>query len=98
MLWTFQAATPNDLFQKLQRFTGADSIGKITTEMLMGNSRADQIAGSNAQAKQFFNALKTKKIYLEFDTSWGTQFHCQIGSPLASSEQILNWLDERAKP
>jgi len=98
MLWTFQAASPVDLFRKLQRFSSAESIEKITAEMLVVNSSADQVAGSNAQAKQFFNALKTKKTYMEFDASQGTQLHCQLGAPLASTERILNWLDERAKP
>ena len=98
MLWTFQAATPADLFQKLTRFEQSGTAGKITAEMLVVNSTDDQVAGSNAQSKQFFNALTCTKTYLEFDRSQGTQFHCQLGAPQASSERILNWLDERAKP
>ncbi len=66
--------------------------------MLVVNSSEDQVAGSNAQAKKVFNALNTKKTYLEFDASQGGQFHCQLGAPVVSGERILNWLDERAKP
>jgi hypothetical protein len=98
MLWTFQAATPCELFRKLQEYTLADVIGEIQTEMLVVNSSQDQVAGSNAQAKKVFKALNTQKTYLEFDASQGGQFHCQLGAPVVSSERILNWLDERAKP
>jgi esterase/lipase len=98
MLWTFQADTPCQLFEKLQKFTVSDSIGKIKTEMLVVCSSQDQIAGSAEQARKFFTALQTQKTYLEFDDSQGAQFHCQNGAPQASSERILNWLDERAKP
>ena len=98
MLWTFQAASPSALFRKLRQYGNADTIGKISAEMLVVNSSADQVAGSNAQAKLFFNALTTRKSYLEFDASQGAQFHCQLGAPSVSSERLLNWLDERAKP
>lgn len=98
MLWTFQAATPCELFRELQEYTLAEVIGEIQAEMLVVNSSQDQVAGSNAQAKKVFNALNTLKTYLEFDASQGGQFHCQLGAPVVSSERILNWLDERAKP
>lgn len=98
MFWTFQAKSPCALFEKLQRFSVADSIGDIETEMLVVNSSEDQVAGSEEQARLFYNELQTQKTYLEFDAAQGTQFHCQLGAPLASSERILNWLDERAQP
>ncbi|GFK95814.1 2,6-dihydropseudooxynicotine hydrolase [Fundidesulfovibrio magnetotacticus] len=98
MLWTFEAKTPSALFSKLKRFNQADTMGKIETEMLVVNSSEDQVAASNAQSKLFFNGVKAKKTYMEFDASRGTQFHCQLGAPLASSERILDWLDERARP
>lgn len=98
MLWTFDAKTPSALFTKLRKFNQADTMGKIETEMLVVNSSEDQVAASNAQSKLFFNGVKAKKTYMEFDASRGTQFHCQLGAPLASSERILDWLDERAKP
>ena len=65
--------------------------------MLVANSSHDQVAGSAEQGRIFFNALKAPKTFLEFDTSQGGQFHCQLGAPLLSSERLLNWLDERAK-
>ncbi len=98
MLWTFGAETACELFAKLQDYTLADVIGDIQTEMLVVNSSQDQVAGSNAQAKKVFKALEAEKTYLEFDASQGGQFHCQLGAPVVSSERILNWLDERAKP
>ncbi|MCJ8499740.1 alpha/beta hydrolase family protein [Desulfatitalea alkaliphila] len=98
MLWTFQAETPCELFTKLQAYTLEDVIGEIQTEMLVVNSSQDQVAGSNAQAKKVFQALEGQKTYLEFDASQGGQFHCQLGAPVVSSERILNWLDERARP
>lgn len=98
MLWTFQAETPCELFTKLQDYILQDVMGDIQTEMLVVNSSEDQVAGSNAQAKKFFKALEGEKTYLEFDASQGGQFHCQLGAPVVSSERILNWLDERAKP
>jgi len=98
MFWTFQAQTPCELFEKLQRFSIADSIGDIEAEMLVVNSSQDQVAGSEEQARLFYNKLESKKSYLEFDAAQGAQFHCQLGAPLASSERILNWLDERARP
>jgi len=98
MLWTFKAASPSELFQKLRQYVNAATIGQISAEMLVVNSSADQVAGSNAQAKQFYNALTTRKSYLEFDASQGAQFHCQLGAPQVSGERILDWLDERAKP
>lgn len=64
----------------------------------MANSNQDQVAGSHEQAKVFFNALQTKKTYLEFTEAQGAQFHCQLGAPLVSSERLLNWLDARANP
>jgi len=75
-----------------------DVLGKIETEMLVLNSSDDQIAGSNAQAKRFYNGLKSKKTYYEFNTDHGAQFHCQSGAPFVSAERILNWLDGRAMP
>ena len=98
MYLTFKVDAPCDLFRKLQKFTVADSIDKIQAEMLVINSSNDQVAGSNEQAKKFYNALKTRKTYLEFDESQGAQFHCQLSAPQASSERIFNWLDERARP
>ncbi len=98
MLWTFQADTPCELFRKLQKYTLADVIDHIRTDILVVNSSDDQVAGSNAQAKKVFNALNTTKTYLEFDAAQGGQFHCQLGAPGVSSERILNWLDERARP
>ena len=98
MLWTFQAATPSDLFEKLRQFDQRGTAGQITAEMLVANSVDDRIAGSYDQSKMFFNALKTTKTYLEFDASQGAQFHCQNGAPLVSSEGLLDWLDERARP
>jgi len=98
MLWTFEAKTPSALFSKLKKFNQADTMGRIETEMLVVNSSEDQVAASNAQSKLFFNGLKAKKTYMEFDASRGTQFHCQLGAPLVSSERILDWLDERARP
>lgn len=98
MLWTFKCPTPSDLFRKLKQFSVADSIGQIKAEMLVTNSSDDRVAGSYAQAKLFYNTLSAKKTYLEFDASHGAQFHCQLSAPLYSSENILNWLDERAKP
>lgn len=98
MLWTFQAASPSDLFEKLRSFDQRATAGQITADMLVVNAIDDRIAGSYDQSKMFFNALKTTKTYLEFDASQGAQFHCQNGAPLVSSEGILDWLDERAKP
>ena len=98
MLWTFKKETPCDLLKELQNFSIADEMDNISAEMLVCNSSQDQVAGSTEQARKFYNALKTKKTYLEFDTTYGTQFHCQLGAPMHSSEKILNWLDERAKP
>jgi len=81
---------------------GADAIAQRVGHVAEGDGdkddSQDQIAGSNAQAKKVFKALNTQKTYLEFDASQGGQFHCQLGAPVVSSERILNWLDERAKP
>jgi pimeloyl-ACP methyl ester carboxylesterase len=98
MLWTFGAETPYDLFSDLRNYIMDDVLGKIETEMLVLNSSDDQIAGSNAQAKRFYNGLKSKKTYYEFNADHGAQFHCQSGAPFVSSERILNWLDTRAMP
>ncbi len=98
MLWTFQAETPCELFTRLQDYTLESVMGDIQTEMLVVNSSEDQVAGSNAQAKKVFKALEGQKTYLEFNASQGGQFHCQLGAPVVSSERILNWLDQRAKP
>jgi len=97
MLWTFQAKTPYELFVKLKSYDLAEVIGKIRADMLVVNSSQDQVAGSNAQAKRFFRALKTRKTYLEFTDDQGAQLHCQLGAPLLSSERILNWLAERVE-
>jgi len=98
MLMTFKAESPYDLFQKLKKYNIGDSLDDLKAEVLVVNSSQDQVAGSNEQAKRFYNALKTTKTYLEFTDEQGGQFHCQLGAPMVSSESILNWLDERAKP
>lgn len=95
MLWTFNADSPFQLFRKLKQYSMHDSIEKIRCDMLVVNSVNDQVAGSFAQSKKFFSALKSPKTYLEFSDAEGGQFHCQIGAPMASSERILNWLDDR---
>ncbi|MFW5735550.1 MAG: hypothetical protein ACOCWR_10870, partial [Oceanidesulfovibrio sp.] len=98
MLWTFQAETPCELFDKLRQYTMSGSIERIESEMLVANSSQDQIAGSYEQSIQFYNDLPGPKTYLLFTDVQGAQFHCQSGAPLVSSEGLLNWLDERAKP
>lgn len=98
MLWTFAADSPFELFSTLKKYSMADVLGKIETEMFVLNSSGDQIAGSYDQAKKFYNGLQSTKTYYEFNSDHGAQFHCQSGAPLVSSEHILNWLDERAKP
>ncbi len=98
MFWTFQADTPCDLFEKLHNYTLKGQIEKISAEMLVLNSSQDQVAASKEQCRIFYNALKSKKTYHEFDESQGCQFHCQLGAPMASGETILNWLDERLHP
>lgn len=98
MLWTFDARSPYELFGKLKQYSIEDVVSRIGAEMLVVNSSADQVAGSNAQSKRFFNALRSNKSYLEFTQERGAQFHCQIGAPLVSAEGILNWLDERVRP
>jgi cephalosporin-C deacetylase-like acetyl esterase len=98
MLMTFQAQTPAELLVNLKNYDQYQTAAKITAEMLAVNSSDDQIAGSNLQAKMFYETLTAQKTYLEFDASQGTQFHCQLGAPQASSEEFLNWLDDRAKP
>ena len=98
MLWTFQADSPFHLLRKLQDYNQAASIDKISCEMLVLNSIDDQVAGSYEQSKIFYNALKAPKSYVEFTTAEGGQFHCQLGAPMFSGEQILNWLDERMMP
>jgi len=95
MLWTFQANTPFQLFQKLKKFNQKDTIDKITCEMLVVNSIDDQVAGSFEQSKIFYEKLNTKKTYMEFSRENGGQFHCQLGAPMFSGEKILNWLEER---
>lgn len=97
-LWVFGAKTPSELFRMLRPYTVADVVGRIEADMLVINSSADTINDSYVQAKQFYDALTSKKTYLEFDASQGAQFHCQVGTNLIPSEYILNWLDERAKP
>jgi pimeloyl-ACP methyl ester carboxylesterase len=98
MLWTFEADSPFELFTRLKRYSMGDSLGEVDAEMFVLNSSEDQIAGSNAQAKKFYNGLKSMKTYFEFTADQGAQFHCQSGAPFVSSERILNWLDERAMP
>jgi hypothetical protein len=97
MLWTFQAESPFELFGKLKSYTMAGVIGDIQATMLVVNSSQDQVAGSNAQAKRFFQALPARKTYLEFTDAQGAQLHCQLGAPLLSSERILNWLAGQVK-
>jgi alpha-beta hydrolase superfamily lysophospholipase len=99
MLWTFQADSPFDLFEKLAAYTIADVIDKIRCPMLVIGSVHDQVAGSYEQAKIFFEALEQpNKTYYEFSSAEGAQFHCQSGAPNPSSEHILNWFDERLEP
>lgn len=95
MLWTFNADSPFQLFRKLKQYSMQDSIEKIRCDMLIVNSVNDQVAGSFAQSKKFYSALKSPKTYLEFSDAEGGQFHCQIGAPSVSAERILNWLDDR---
>jgi hypothetical protein len=97
MLWTFGADSPFHLFRKLKDFNVKDCLDKISCEMLVIGSVNDQVAGSFEQAKLFYAALRSPKTYLEFSDAEGAQFHCQIGSPMNSIEQILNWLDKRLK-
>ncbi len=97
MLWTFGADSPFNLFRKLKTFNVKDCLDKVDCEMLVIGSVNDQVAGSFEQAKLFYDALKSPKTYLEFSDAEGAQFHCQIGSPMNSIEQILNWVDKRLK-
>jgi len=97
MLWTFGVDSPFNLFRKLKEFSVKDHLDKIKCEMLVIGSVKDQVAGSFEQAKLFYAALSSPKTYLEFSDAEGAQFHCQIGSPMNSIEQILNWVDKRLK-
>jgi alpha-beta hydrolase superfamily lysophospholipase len=95
MLWTLQADSPSHLFRELKKYAMADSISRIECEMLVVSSTGDKVAGSYAQAKLFFEALRCPKTYLEFSEAEGAERHCQVGAPMIANERILNWLDER---
>jgi PGF-CTERM protein len=98
MLWTFQADSYYDVFEKLKAYTLKDCVDQIQCDMLVVNSNQDKVAGSYEQAKKLYEVLKSPKTYLEFTEAEGAGEHCQMGAVMIMNEKILNWLDERMNP
>ncbi len=98
MLWTFQADSYYEVFEMLEAYTLRDCVDLIQCDMLVVNSSQDNVAGSYEQAIELYEALESPKTYLEFTEAEGASQHCQMGAVMISSEQILNWLDERMHP
>ncbi|MGA7835987.1 MAG: alpha/beta fold hydrolase [Acidimicrobiales bacterium] len=91
-IFTFRASSPADYFLKALDYTLAGIAEKITCPTLVIDSEGDQ--WYSGQAKQLFDALTCDKTFLLFTAEEGAEDHCQIGSPLLSSERMLDWLEE----
>ena len=91
-MFTFRASSPAGYFVKALDYTLAGIAEKITCPMLVVDSEGD--LWYPGQARQLFEALTCPKTFMVFTAEEGAEDHCQLGSPLLSSQRIFDWLQE----
>jgi alpha-beta hydrolase superfamily lysophospholipase len=91
-IFTFRASSPADYFLKALDYTLAGIAEKITCPTLVIDSEGDP--WYPGQARQLFDALTCDKTFLNFTADEGAGDHCQVGSPLLSSQRTFDWLEE----
>lgn len=91
-MWTFQAASPSDVFSKLQTYNLREVAKQIKCPMLVVNSSDD--LWNQGQARQLYDELQSSKAFLEFTRADNAEAHCQMGTIAVSNEKIFNWLNE----
>ncbi len=91
-IFTFRASSPADYYLKALDYTLAGIAEKITCPTLVIDSEGD--LWYQGQAKQLFEALTCDKTFLLFTAEEGAEDHCQVGSPLLSSQRTFDWLED----
>ena len=94
-MWTLQANSLKDCFQKMRPFNLENIARKITCPTLVCDAEADHsFAG---QPKILFDALRCPKSYLLFTAEDTAEEHCHAGASLLLNQRIFDWLDETLK-
>src|SRR5271167_181902 len=91
-IFTFRASSPAGYYLKALEYTLAGIAEKITCPTLVIDSEGD--LWYRGQARQLFDALNCEKSFQLFTAEEGAEDHCQVGSPLLSSQRMFDWLEE----
>jgi hypothetical protein len=90
--WKHGATSPADLMAKLNDFNNEGVVGRISCQMLIMDSTAEEF--TRGQAKELYDALKCPKEYMLFTEEDTGQVHCQTGALSVASQRMFDWLDE----
>jgi pimeloyl-ACP methyl ester carboxylesterase len=91
-MWTLQASSLLDCFQKMQQYTMEGIAGQITCPTLICDAEND--ASFAGQPRMLFDALRGPKSYLLFTAEDAAEEHCHAGASLLLNQRIFDWLDE----
>ncbi len=90
-MWTFNAATPADFLNLMQKYDMSGVANKIKCQTLVINGSDDTFM--RGQPEKLFNALKCNKTFMLFDDESTGELHCQMGALAISNERIYSWLN-----
>lgn len=94
-MYAFHADSPSEWLKKTRAYQLHELASKISCHMLVIDSESDSLTAG--QSKKFYDTLVTPKDFLLFTEAEGAGDHCQVGSPIHSSEKVFNWLEGQWK-
>lgn len=94
-LFTFNANSIEELFKKTQDYTLNGVADKIECPVLVGEAANDGFF--KGQPAMLYQALKSDKTLLKFDSEDGAEEHCQMGALNYYNQRVFEWVDSILK-
>ena len=91
-MWKFGAASPKELFVKLEDYTLEGVVDKITCNTLICDGEEEHFF--EGQAKKLYDNLECPKEFMLFTVEEAAASHCQSGAEAISAQRIYDWLDD----
>jgi len=85
--------TPSQLFTELGKFNNEPIVHLIQTPLLIMEGTEE--AASPGQSKKLFDALRSPKEIMIFDSTTTAQLHCQTGGLAYASDRLFDWIEDR---
>jgi hypothetical protein len=97
--WYFRDATAkhgvktaSELFTELGKFNNESIVHLIKTPLLIMEGTEEE--ASPGQSQKLFEALKSPKEVMVFDSSTTAQLHCQNGGLAYASDRLFDWIED----